>query len=168
MKNIKKNTVKKSTKEAVKKVTKKAVKKVTKKVTKKAVIRKAVKKSPVTLRKELMSKIKTQVQKNLAAKALKETKVRDKVADQFRKATQSKTWQEFIKMVDILAQRWSSEKKYEDFNSYITFLEKKLPEDFKMVRMYKDFTVNLKYKTANVIINTTPREIATNLYFNLK
>lgn len=93
----------------------------------------------------------------------------DKIIMNFKRLADTFEYKEFIKFVDILNQRWVTEKHREDFNSYIKFIEKKIPKGLKLIKMYRDFTVKMRYgKTAVAVVNVTPRELHTNLYFDLK
>lgn len=177
MKKVAKKTAKKTAKKVAKKVTKKVTKKPAKKMVKKPAKKVAKKSAPVkkavkkVVKKTVKPVVKKPVKAEPTAKELKKIEQeKSKALNAFRKLSQTRGYSDFLKFVDILAQRWDAEKTREDFDSYIKFLEGKLPEGLKLVKMFKDFTLMLKYGNVDVVINTTPRLVNQNIYFveNLK
>lgn len=147
----------------MKKINKKQVVKKSKKVVKKQ----AVKKAKLHKKIKKISAIKKIVKKQTVKKVKPVITITDKTINQFKTLTEKKEYHEFIKVVDMLNQRYASEKKYEDFNSYVELVKKYVPAELKLVKMTKkmnDFFIRLNYKKSVVaLVNVTPRAVYTNL-----
>lgn len=86
---------------------------------------------------------------------------------QFKKFINKTPYKKLLEYVDLLQQRWQSNSKYEDFDSYVAIVKKNVPEPMKFVAMYADFTVVLKWKKREVVlINVTPRSVNSQLLSN--
>ena len=88
---------------------------------------------------------------------------REKIAE-FKKIIAKSDYKKLMDYIDMLEQRWERENKYEDFDSYVELIKKNIPDGFKFLTMYADFTLAMKWKKNEIaIVKVTPRGLYTHL-----